>query len=232
LVAVLPGSGGAGASTLAVTLAVTLARGGGRPVLFDADPLGGGLDLPLGLDELAGLRWPDVPTAPGRWPPGLVSTALPEIGGVRVLAAAREAPVPLRAAVVAAAIDAAERESDLVVVDLPRAVGEVEAAVLPRCTATLLVAVAEVRATAAAAVIADAAARLTPEVRLVVRSRAPRGPSADDVAAALDLPLTAQVGADDRLAAALERGEALATAGRGPLAQVCRDLLGDLVAAW
>jgi secretion/DNA translocation related CpaE-like protein len=232
VVAVLPGCGGAGASTLAVALAVTAARGGGSPVLIDADPLGGGLDLALGLDEIEGLRWPDVPAGPGRWPPGLVSTGLPEIGGLRVLAGARDEPVPLRPAAVAAAVDAAAREGDLVVLDLSRSIGEAEAALLPRCRQTLLVAVAEVRGAAAAAQVAGVAARLTPRLRLLVRSRAPHGPSADDVAEVLELPLTARIAADERLAASMERGEALAMAGRGPVSQVCRELLAGLEAPW
>ncbi|HEY6793539.1 MAG TPA: septum site-determining protein Ssd [Kineosporiaceae bacterium] len=232
VVAVLPGCGGAGASTLAVSLAVTAARGGGCPVIIDADPLGGGLDLALGLDELPGLRWPDVPPGPGRWPPGLVPTGLPEIGGVRVLTGARDDPVPLRPHTVAAAVDAAAREADLVVLDLPRAVGEVEAAVLPGCTQAVVVAVTEIRAAAGASLVASAVARLAPHVRLVVRTRSPAGPAADDVADALGLPLAARVGTDERLAVSLERGEALATAGRGPLAQVCRDLLVDLETPW
>lgn len=58
VVAVVPGSGGAGASVLAAGLAVTAVRHGVRPLLIDADPLGGGLDVLLGWEEHAGLRWP------------------------------------------------------------------------------------------------------------------------------------------------------------------------------
>ena len=58
IVAVLGGRGGAGASVLAGGLAVTAARARLRTLLVDADPLGGGLDLVLGWEELDGLRWP------------------------------------------------------------------------------------------------------------------------------------------------------------------------------
>ena len=58
-VAVVGGCGGAGASVLAAALAVTAVRHGGRALLVDCDPLGGGLDLVLGAEHVAGLRWPD-----------------------------------------------------------------------------------------------------------------------------------------------------------------------------
>ena len=56
LVAVVGGSGGAGASTLSAALAVTALRLGVRPWLVDADPLGGGIDLALGGEDTVGLR--------------------------------------------------------------------------------------------------------------------------------------------------------------------------------
>src|SRR5262249_29180501 len=52
VVAVLGGRGGAGASVLAAGLAVTAGRAGLRALLVDADPLGGGVDLVLGWEEL------------------------------------------------------------------------------------------------------------------------------------------------------------------------------------
>ena len=54
--------GGAGASVLAAGLAITAGNVGDlRSLLVDADPLGGGADLILGWEDVAGLRWP-------RWP--------------------------------------------------------------------------------------------------------------------------------------------------------------------
>lgn len=66
VVTVVGGRGGAGASVLATALAVTASRAGARTLLVDADPLGGGLDLLLGHEEVAGLRWPDLADAAGR----------------------------------------------------------------------------------------------------------------------------------------------------------------------
>jgi secretion/DNA translocation related CpaE-like protein len=229
VVGVLPGCGGAGASTLAVGLAVVAARGGASVVLVDADPLAGGLDLPLGLDALPGMRWPDVPAGPARWPNGLVDSALPGIDGVRVLTGDREDATTLRPATVGSAVDAAARESDLVVVDLPRHLGDVTAALLPRCRCTLLVAAAEVRAGAGAAQLAAVAARLSGDLRLLVRPRGPGGPDPLQVADALDVPFAGVLPADPEVAAALERGEAVALSGRGPLAALCRSVLVDVL---
>jgi secretion/DNA translocation related CpaE-like protein len=57
VVAVVGGRGGAGASVLAVAVAVRARTRGTRVLLVDCDPLGGGLDLVAGAEELEGLRW-------------------------------------------------------------------------------------------------------------------------------------------------------------------------------
>jgi secretion/DNA translocation related CpaE-like protein len=232
VIGLLPGAGGAGASTLAVALAVIAARRGLQTVLLDADPLSGGLDLPLGLESAPGLRWPDVPPGPGRWPAGLLGAALPEIAGVRVLTCARDDAVPLRGPTAGAAVDAAAREADLVVLDLPRPVGEVGQEVLPRCARVLLVAPAEVRGAAAAAAAATNASLLARDLRLIVRTRCPGGPTPQALADGLGLPLAGRLAWDARLAAVMERGEAAALARRGALPDLCRSLLGDALEPW
>ncbi len=85
VIGVVGGSGGAGASTLAAAVATVAARSGLRTVLIDADPLGGGLDLLLGAEREAGLRWPDLLSARGRLQPGLLAATLPEVDGLWVL---------------------------------------------------------------------------------------------------------------------------------------------------
>src|SRR4051794_9015027 len=60
VVACVPASGGAGASTVAVGLALAAARRGTDTLLVDTDPTGGGLDLLLGAEHAPGLRWPDI----------------------------------------------------------------------------------------------------------------------------------------------------------------------------
>ncbi|MEV6965815.1 septum site-determining protein Ssd [Hamadaea sp. NPDC051192] len=85
VVGVIGGRGGAGASTMAAALAVTGVRAGLATLLVDADPLGGGIDLTLGWEDVAGLRWPALAGAGGRIDPGLLRRALPGRGALAVL---------------------------------------------------------------------------------------------------------------------------------------------------
>lgn len=85
LLAVVGGRGGAGATTLAVALAVTASRSGRRVVIVDADPLGGGIDLVVGGEGAAGLRWPDLAGTRGRVSSSALLEALPKADGLTVL---------------------------------------------------------------------------------------------------------------------------------------------------
>ncbi|WP_088284538.1 septum site-determining protein Ssd [Kineosporia sp. A_224] len=240
VVGVAGGRGGAGASTLAVTLALAAARRRLRAVLVDGDPLGGGIDLLLGAEGAPGLRWADVADVHGRLQPGLLTTTCPDVDGVRVLSwgagalsertsgeGGRPAALATPAAV-AAVLDAAAREADLTVVDLPRALGEAGEAALDRCRAVLLVVPAEVRAVAAAARLVATVQAHVAEVRLVVRGPAPSGLPAQTVAGLLDLPLAAALPPEPGLAAALDRGEAAAVRPRGALGRFADRFVGEL----
>ncbi|NUT36200.1 MAG: hypothetical protein HOV79_24340, partial [Hamadaea sp.] len=85
ILGVVGGRGGAGASTLAVALAVTGSRSGLSTLLIDADPMGGGIDLTLGWEGEEGLRWPGLAGASGRIDPELLTRALPGRGPMNVL---------------------------------------------------------------------------------------------------------------------------------------------------
>jgi secretion/DNA translocation related CpaE-like protein len=228
VLAAIGGCGGAGASTLAIGLAVAAARMGGRPVLIDADPLSGGLDLPLGAERLDGLRWPQLPFGSARLPSGVIASGLPTVHGVRVLTVDRSDPAPVPAPVLTAALDAARRESDLVVVDLPRRLGPAELEVLARSRLALLVVPAQVRAVAAGAQVAAALAANASDLRLVVRCVGPDGLPTDQVADAVELPLAGRLRAEPALPAAFDRGEAAVFRPRGALASFCRQLLCGL----
>jgi secretion/DNA translocation related CpaE-like protein len=80
VIAVIGGRGGAGASILAGGLAVTAVSSGLRTLLVDGDPLGGGLDLVLGWEQVDGLRWPGLRGADGRVDPPALFRALPPRG--------------------------------------------------------------------------------------------------------------------------------------------------------
>ena len=227
-VGVIGGRGGAGASTLAAALAITAMRAGRRVMLVDADPYGGGADLLFGGEHAAGLRWCDVADANGRIGGEELRAALPHIGELAVLSYDRGDPIELRADAMSSVLDAAARVCDLVVADLPRYIDDAARVALAAADFALLVVPAEVRAVASAARVATEVTKVIDDVRLVVRGPAPGGLAALDVATALNLPLHGQLKAEPNLAATLERGEAPAGQGRGPLSEFCRDLLGSL----
>ena len=231
VVATLGGRGGAGATTLAVALALAGARRHLRTLLVDGDPLGGGVDLVFGAEALDGLRWPDLTSARGRLPAAAVTTALPELHGVRVLSWDRGHAADLPVDAVDAVLDVARRCCDLVVVDLARTLDDVAREVLAACTCALLVVPAEVRATAAAARVAARAGLLCRDLRLVVRGPSPSGIPAREVEHALALPLAGDLKAEPRIDTALEEGQPPGSRGRGPLAAFCDGLLVELAGA-
>jgi secretion/DNA translocation related CpaE-like protein len=226
-VAVVGGRGGAGASTLACGLAHRAAQT--SPVLLvDADPLGGGLDLVLGAEGAAGLRWPDLSSARGRTSPAELRAALPRVGDLSVVTWDRQLPVSLPAEAMESVLGAGRRGHDVVVVDLPRTLDAAATAAAVAADVVLLVVPAEVRAVAAAAQVALRLLGQVRDLRVVVRGPAPSGLTAELVARELALPQAGWLDAEPGLAAALERGEPPGRSGRGPLARCCAGLLATL----
>lgn len=228
VVAVVGGRGGAGASTLAVALAVTAVRADRRALLIDADPRGGGIDLALGLEHDEGLRWPDFAGASGRIDPDVLAEALPGRGPLAVLSWGRTDDDPPEAPVTAmtAALAAGRRGVDLIVMDLPRCVDEAAAIGAGAADQVYVVVPAEVRATFSAAVTVREIRRFTEHIGAIVRGPSPGGLRADEVAGAVGLPLLGEMPTEPGLPGAIERGYAPGGSGRGPLAALCRNLLG------
>jgi secretion/DNA translocation related CpaE-like protein len=141
VIAVIGGSGGVGASTFAAALAAAA----GRAVLVDLDPVGGGLDVFLGIEQVPGARWSGLQVDGGRLEPRLLAEGLPWWRSVPVLAAV--APPP--AAAVVPLLDAAAALGT-VVLDLPRLDTPARAEALRCCSFVAILAVAEVRELAAA----------------------------------------------------------------------------------
>jgi hypothetical protein len=114
-------------------------------------------------------------------------------------------------------------------VDLPRRLDDAAVLALEAADRVLMVVPAELRATAAAARVAATAAPHCADLAIVVRGPAPGRLQAKDVADALGLPLAGALRPEPRLGPALERGEAPAVSGRGPLASFCQRLIEDLI---
>lgn len=231
LVAVIGGRGGAGASTLAAALAVTAAAAGTRTMLVDADPYGGGLDLVLGAEEQDGLRWPDLDALHGPVASAVLVDTLPRAHDVTLLSYGRAGEPAASAAATQAVLDAGLRAHDLVVADLARYPDPGREVLARSSDLALVVVPAEVRATAAArGVVAQLAGAVT-DLRVVVRGPAPSGLDARTVARLLGLGCAGWLRAEPGIAATLERGEPPARSGRGPLADLSRQLLAELAAS-
>ena len=226
-VCVAGGRGGAGASVTAVGLAVTAARGGDPVLLVDADPLGGGIDLALGLENAEGARWPAFTDRRGRLSAGALRAALPAVDGLAVLARSRGDTAAVPAPAMRAVLDASRRGAALVVVDLPRQPDEAAVEALAVADVTLLVAPCDVRGVAASAAVAAEVGRHTSDVRIVARTGRGRLPP-ETVAASLGLPLAGRVPDEPSLPSALDSGVPPALSGRGPVARFCRTFLSAL----
>lgn len=234
VLAVVGGRGGAGASVLAAAVAVTAVRDGERVLLVDCDPLGGGIDLVLGAEDLGGLRWPDIGVGSGRVPAAALHAALPAPpvtrrrggGELAVLSCDRSAQGPTPAAV-GSVISAGRRGGETVVCDVPRYPTEAAVAALGAADLAVLVVPADVRSCAAAARAAAVVSEHCGSLRLVVRGPAPGGVDADEVARALGLPLLVAMRPEAGLERTLEEGNAPGRS-RGPLVAAARRVLDEL----
>jgi secretion/DNA translocation related CpaE-like protein len=223
------GRGGAGSSTLAAALATVSSSQGRRTMLIDGDPLGGGIDLLLGGEDIVGTRWPQLASTRGRVSAVALAEGLPKVGELAVLSWDRADGVVVDPAAMSAVLQAARRSTDVVVVDLPRALDGAAREALACAALTLVVVPAEVRATAAAARVSASVCALTDDVRVVVRGPAPSGLPAEAVADALGLPLAGYLRPERGLAGAIERGDPPRRRLRSPLTKLCQTMIDELV---
>ena len=232
VLSVIGGRGGAGASVLATAVALTALRQGNGTLLVDGDPLGGGLDLILGAEVEAGLRWPDLHIQGGRVPASALRSALPgrSRGEARlaVISCDRNGPGPEPDAM-AAVVEAGRRAGDTVVCDLPRHPSPAAGTALDRSDLAVLLVPAEVRACAAARRVADDIRAHGVRLLAMVRGPAPGGLRAEDVAKAVGIPLLAAMRPEPHLSSSLERGT-LRPRTHGPLTMAAKTILTALAA--
>ncbi|QBI51985.1 septum site-determining protein Ssd [Streptomonospora litoralis] len=230
VVSVVGGRGGAGASLLALALAMAAQRRGLHAALVDADPLGSGLDTLLGSEDVAGDRWGDLVGRQGRlnWP--ALRARLPDVRGAALVTWAQGTTAAVPPAAMRAVLACAARGADLVVADLPRASEPASDEALRRSSVVLLVVPSELPAVFAAARLVPRLRRAARDLRLVVRENG-TGLGADDVARTLDLPVGARLGTDRALLRDARRGTAAAGTRSSPLTDCADRLLGGLVPA-
>lgn len=204
VVSVVAGCGGAGASTLTIALGIAAHRRRLRPLVVDADPLGGGLELVLGAERAEGLRWADFDATRGRVEAASLADVLPCHRGVSSLSwgsGARGLPDA-----VPAVMDAATRGFDLVAVDVPRHLDAAGAELVGRSVLTLVLVPEEIGAVAASRRVLAGLQRCAPAIGLVSVGRR-SGIGATAVSEALEMPVLARIRPDRDLPAAIDRGQ-------------------------
>ena len=225
VVAVVGGSGGVGASTLAAAIAQLGGAGSGGAALVDVDPIGGGIDLLLGAEQTGGWRWPRLSSAEGQL--GDLRGHLPVVDGVSVVSMSRAQPSDLAREPLAAIVGSLRTWHALVVMDLGRSLAPAAREAVRLATRQLLVVSAAVRGVAAAKHTLTAYGLERAE--LVVR-RGPGELSGELVADALELPVLATLPHEPRLAGAAEVGEPPARGARRRYRRAVAGLLAKLLA--
>lgn len=220
VLAVVGGRGGAGASVLCA--AIGLCAPGGA-LIVDADPYGGGIDLLLGWEDVEGLRWPDIDMRSGRVGFDALRRALPHRRGLVVVSGDRTGGGG-NAEAIGGVIDSARDAGVPVIVDLPRRLGATSVAALERADLVVVVAPAEVRACAAAALVTSAIQPTNPNVGVVVRGPAPSGLRAAEVAQIVGAPMIAAMRPEPNLGNRLDNG-GLRLSRRSPLTGAAQAVL-------
>ncbi len=225
VIAVMGGCGGAGASTLAAAVALRAADRQQSPLLVDADPLGGGIDLLLGAEDCSGVRWQDLCDASGRIDHQQLTAALPRDRGLSFLSWSRDnIRVPDDAAT-RAVVSSVVRNPGPVVFDLARDRTTLTQQVLSVTSTAIVIVPARVRAVAAASTFLSQLRSTVHDVRLVVRRPAPGGLTVDDIERTIDAPLISSLPHDPRRAEWEESG--LPPTDKGVWRRLCDEILDD-----
>ena len=226
IIGVAGASGGVGASVFTVALGYRACRRGVTTVCVDARPLGGGLDVVLGVDHERGVRWPALQRAAGRLDGAALLTELPTVDGLAILSHDRGALPEVQRDSLRSVILGLADCVDLLVIDLPARVDPSFGWWLQLIDDGLLVVGASPAALAGAGAFAGSMPDDACRWWLVQRTPPRAAGLGETVAAALGLPLLVEVTDDGRVVTDLRRGR---TPGRrGLLAQVADKALGVL----
>lgn len=223
LLGVVGGSGGAGASTLAAALGLTLAEADGSALLIDADRAGGGADQVLGLDAGDGVRWDALAQVSGRLSARSLRETLPTCRGLSVVAWPVDRAEPLAVTTMRAVLSAGQRGYPSVVVDLPR-VDPLLDELIARCDQVLVVGAGTVPGLAACLHLT----KRLPAQNTAVVLRGRGGVEVDEVERLLGIPvwhrMTDQRGLDE----GISLGLGPLRSRRGPLAAATRRIVAQL----
>ncbi|MFL6060608.1 MAG: septum site-determining protein Ssd [Marmoricola sp.] len=217
VVAVLGGSGGAGATILAAAIASVLARRG-PTLVVDGDRRGAGIETFLGLDDPQGARWDALARPVGRLSARALRDSLPTDRGLTALLWSADRSFDVSATAVRDVLRAARRAFETVVIDLPRHPDPISEEVLLRADHVLVVSTLSLPAVLAAA---RTASRLpTGRTAAVLRGR--EGPAAVEAQRVLGLPVLAVMRDQRRIDEDVALGVGPLHSTRGPLLRMAR----------
>src|SRR3954470_12727697 len=221
VVACVPASGGAGASTVAAGLATAAARQGTETVLVDGDVAGGGLDLLLGAEHAPGLRWPEVAALAADTPADVILDRLVRPAPrLRLLSWDRRHESHDTAVTGWPLTDLARFGVGLTVLDLPRS-----NPAPPTADVVLIVARAGVRQAVAAAALAGRLRAAVDDVRLVVRGAGRGGLTGAEAAPAVGPPPPVDLPEARRVPAAADDGQLARCLARLPFGSLAAALV-------
>lgn len=224
-IGVVPGSGGAGASTFACALA-SVAASTSPVLLVDLDPWGPGLDRVAGLDDATGVRWDELMASSGRLSSASLRESLPARGSLAVLTFGA-APGGLAGPAVTEVLSAARRGQGLVVVDLPRTLDGAAGDLAARCDLVVMVGQATVTSVGSSLKVAHRLQGLGARSGLVLRTGG-GSIGAAALADVLGLALLASYPSRGRVREQLELGLGPPITSRSPLARAARAVLGEV----
>ncbi len=233
LIALIGGAGGVGCSTLAAGLSLAAGRVGYRTLLLDCDALGGGIDLLVGAERVEGWRWPQLASVSGEI--GDLAGQLPQVDGIDILSMARDSRSPVEMPrdpgrdQMESVLSWAGRSFDLIVADLPRALGDGPIEVLRRCRHVVLVAPATVRGIAASLRMGTDLLTLGPPPVVAVRRPPAARIAPEAVSSGLGFPVIGVIADEPSLRLGAERGDPPGRSVRSPMHRMCRELLDRLM---
>ncbi len=224
VLAVLPASGGVGATLLAAATATRAAAALRSVAAVDLDAHGAGLDVAFGAEQVPGWRWEDLREVAGLVDGAALRRRLLHVDGVAVLSMSRawRPPAPGWLTVVPDVVLGLRAAHDLVVVDAPRedAVLEVLAGFADAC---VVVVGSRIGQLAAAAVLLPRVRCLGVQPWVVLRGG--HADLEDLVLDELDVAVVDRLRDDPRTAADLEAGVPAGSRGRGPVVEVADRIL-------
>lgn len=205
-VALVPASGGAGASLLSCGLAFHARQLFNDVALVDLDPSSASLDITFGIENQPGMRWHDFAELSGSINGNDIYRSLPTRDSIGLLTHGRltsaESVIPKELV-----LEKLKEVCDLVVIDFPKASDkEFSLETLTGCDLVFVVTTATVRGCANAKLTIAALAGYARNIELVVRNVPGSNLNPMQIAELLNTPLASVMNTDVRIVEQIEQG--------------------------